>query len=39
MWQKLFGEDFGKSKSKSNGASATAAMAATTVMPKKPYAR
>ena len=38
-WQKLFGEDFGKSKSKSSGASGSAAMAATTVTPKKPYAR
>ena len=38
-WQKLFGEDFGKSKSKSSGASGTAAMAAATVTPRKPYAR
>ena len=39
MWQKLFGEDFGKSKSKSNGAPVTAAMGAMTVAPRKPYAR
>ena len=38
-WRKLFGEDFGKSKSKNNGASGTAAMAAATVTPRKPYAR
>ena len=38
-WQKLFGEDFGKSKSKSSGGSGTAAMAATSVTPRKPYAR
>ena len=38
-WQKLLGEDFGKSNSKSSGASGTAAMAATTVTPRKPYAR
>ena len=40
-WQKLLGEDFGKSvsKSKNSGAPATAAMGATTVTPRKPYAR
>ena len=38
-WQKLFGEDFGKSKSKNNGASSGVAMAAATVTPRKPYAR
>ena len=38
-WQKLLGEDFGKSKPKNNGASATAAMGTTTVTPRKPYAR
>ena len=38
-WQRLFGEDFGKSKPKNSGASATAAMGATTVTPRKPYAR
>ena len=40
-WQKLLGEDFGKSvsKSKSRGASSTAAMSPATVTPRKPYAR
>ena len=38
-WQKLFGEDFGKSKSKNNGAPSGVAMAAATVTPRKPYAR
>ncbi len=40
-WQKLLGEDFGKSVSKSgNGrAPATAAMAPATVTPRKPYSR
>ena len=38
-WQKLFGEDFGKSKSKSNRASASTVMAPTIVTPRKPYAR
>ncbi len=38
-WQKLFGEDFGKSQSKSSGATGAASMAATTVTPRKPYAR
>ena len=36
-WQKLFGEDFGKSKD--NGASSGVAMAPTAVTPRKPYAR
>ena len=38
-WQKLFGEDFGKSKSESGRATGTASMAAATVTPRKPYAR
>ena len=38
-WRKLFGEDFGKSKSKNSGASSAASMAATTVTPRKPWAR
>ena len=38
-WQKLFGEDFGKSKSKNSGASGAVAIAATTVTPRKPWAR
>ena len=38
-WQKLFGEDFGKSISKHSGTTVGIAMAATTVTPRKPYAR
>ena len=38
-WQKLFGEDFGKARSKAGGESARAAMAATIVTPRKPYTR
>ena len=38
-WQKLFGEDFGKSKSKNNGAHASVAMASMTITPRKPYAK
>ena len=36
-WRKVFGEKFGKSRD--NGASASVAIAATTVIPRKPYAR
>ena len=38
-WQKLFGEDFGKSKSKISRTLAATTISATTVTPRKPYAR
>ena len=38
-WRKLFGDEFGKSKSGSGGASSATAMAPATVTPRKPWAR
>ena len=38
-WRKLFGDEFGKSKSGSGGASSTTAMASAAVTPRKPWAK
>lgn len=37
-WQKLFGDDFGKSKNQNNRLSSGVAMSPATVTPRKPYA-